>query len=332
MSNYEVAELRWENGHVAMHGLAGLGPAAPGKSAWTRVGGTLESLVHQATQHKGNEYSGEHRQNLPCATPAKISGKDPTLPDSTKKRKRPESSPQGRQSGSCNGPGECMEDSAFRGNLGNPDEDPENQAEAERSLSTRRSRATAVHNQSERKRRDKINQKMKTLQKMVPNASKTDKASMLDEVIKYLKQLQAQLHMMSLGNMPQMMMPIGVQHHLQMSLLARMGMGVGLGMGMGMLDMNPVGRAAPQSVPPLLHPTPPFLMSPLMPTQATKPQNMGHTANSPNAMHNLYSAFLNQSMNVDIYNKMAELYGQQVNQPKQANAPLHVNLMPNNRE
>ncbi|XWS77265.1 hypothetical protein CRYUN_Cryun01aG0246300 [Craigia yunnanensis] len=40
------------------------------------------------------------------------------------------------------------------------------------SVSTKRSRAAAIHNQSERKRRDKINQRLKTLQKLVPNASK----------------------------------------------------------------------------------------------------------------------------------------------------------------
>ncbi|KAF5178095.1 transcription factor UNE10-like, partial [Thalictrum thalictroides] len=39
-------------------------------------------------------------------------------------------------------------------------------------ISTKRSRAAAIHNQSERKRRDKINQRMKTLQKLVPNSSK----------------------------------------------------------------------------------------------------------------------------------------------------------------
>ncbi|MBA0859859.1 hypothetical protein Goshw_011512 [Gossypium schwendimanii] len=40
------------------------------------------------------------------------------------------------------------------------------------SVSNKRSRAAAIHNQSERKRRDKINQRMKTLQKLVPNSSK----------------------------------------------------------------------------------------------------------------------------------------------------------------
>ncbi|KAK8264481.1 hypothetical protein V6Z12_D12G111200 [Gossypium hirsutum] len=88
------------------------------------------------------------------------------------------------------------------------------------SISTKRSRAAAIHNQSERKRRDKINQRMKTLQKLVPNSSKTDKASMLDEVIEYLKQLQAQVQMMNRMNLPSMML----QQQLQMSMMAPMGM------------------------------------------------------------------------------------------------------------
>ncbi|KAJ4727195.1 Transcription factor like [Melia azedarach] len=98
------------------------------------------------------------------------------------------------------------------------------------SISTKRSRAAAIHNQSERKRRDKINQRMKTLQKLVPNSSKTDKASMLDEVIEYLKQLQAQVQMMSRMNMPpHMMLPMTMQQQLQMSIMAPMGMGMGMG-------------------------------------------------------------------------------------------------------
>lgn len=57
----------------------------------------------------------------------------------------------------------------------------------------------------------------------------TDKASMLDEVINYLKQLQAQIQMMNITtSMPQMMVPLAMQQqqHLQMSMLARMGMGM----------------------------------------------------------------------------------------------------------
>ncbi|KAI5439311.1 hypothetical protein KIW84_024910 [Lathyrus oleraceus] len=41
---------------------------------------------------------------------------------------------------------------------------------------------------------------MKALQNLIPNSNKTDKASMLDEAIEYLKQLQLQVQMLSLKN------------------------------------------------------------------------------------------------------------------------------------
>lgn len=86
----------------------------------------------------------------------------------------------------------------------------------------------------------------------------TDKASMLDEVIEYLKQLQAQVHMISRMNMPAMMLPMAMQQQLQMSMMAprHMGMGIGMGMGMGMdMNMNTIGRPNMAGVPPVLHPT-----------------------------------------------------------------------------
>lgn len=55
-SNYEVAELTWENGQLAMHGLSGLLPIAPTKPTWGRSShDTLESIVHQATCHNQNQ-------------------------------------------------------------------------------------------------------------------------------------------------------------------------------------------------------------------------------------------------------------------------------------
>ncbi|CAM0876619.1 unnamed protein product [Alopecurus aequalis] len=62
--------------------------------------------------------------------------------------------------------------------------------------SKRRSRAAEVHNQSERRRRDRINEKMRSLQELVPHCNKADKASILDEAIEYLKSLQMQLQIM----------------------------------------------------------------------------------------------------------------------------------------
>ncbi|XP_022137545.1 LOW QUALITY PROTEIN: transcription factor PIF7-like [Momordica charantia] len=215
------------------------------------------------------------------------------------------------------------EDSACHVESENQEEEQDTKRGVSHSHSARRSRAAAIHNQSERRRRDRINEKMKALQKLVPNASKTDKASMLDEVIEYLKQLQAQVQFMSVRSMQQMIMPIGMQQQLQMSLLARMGMGVGLGMGMGMLDMS-MARTAPQSLPPLIHPTsvpatppafvpPPFLLPPAIPRQdPTQAKPATNDSVDP------FCAFLAQTMNMDIYNKMAAFYRQQVNQTTNA--------------
>ncbi|KAK3221998.1 hypothetical protein Dsin_009023 [Dipteronia sinensis] len=65
---------------------------------------------------------------------------------------------------------------------------------------SKRSRAAEVHNLSEKRRRSRINEKMKALQNLIPNSNKTDKASMLDEAIEYLKQLQLQVQMLTMKN------------------------------------------------------------------------------------------------------------------------------------
>ncbi|XP_027330872.1 transcription factor SPATULA-like [Abrus precatorius] len=66
--------------------------------------------------------------------------------------------------------------------------------------SSKRSRAAEFHNLSEKRRRSRINEKMKALQNLIPNSNKTDKASMLDEAIEYLKQLQLQVQMLMVRN------------------------------------------------------------------------------------------------------------------------------------
>ncbi|KAJ4714858.1 Transcription factor SPATULA [Melia azedarach] len=66
--------------------------------------------------------------------------------------------------------------------------------------SSKRSRAAEVHNLSEKRRRSRINEKMKALQNLIPNSNKTDKASMLDEAIEYLKHLQIQVQVLTMKN------------------------------------------------------------------------------------------------------------------------------------
>ncbi|KAI4387278.1 hypothetical protein MLD38_005121 [Melastoma candidum] len=86
--------------------------------------------------------------------------------------------------------------------------------------STRKSRAAEVHNLSERRRRDRINKKMKALQELIPHCNKTDKASMLDEAIEYLKSLQLQLQVMWMGGggMAPMMFPGALHYMSSMSM------------------------------------------------------------------------------------------------------------------
>ncbi|VVA15905.1 PREDICTED: mRNAion factor [Prunus dulcis] len=71
--------------------------------------------------------------------------------------------------------------------------------QARGSTSTKRSRAAEVHNLSERRRRDRINEKMKALQELIPRCNKSDKASMLDEAIEYLKSLQLQVQIVTIS-------------------------------------------------------------------------------------------------------------------------------------
>ncbi|XP_077220153.1 transcription factor PHYTOCHROME INTERACTING FACTOR-LIKE 13-like isoform X2 [Tasmannia lanceolata] len=100
---------------------------------------------------------------------------------------------------------------------------------AQRTASARRSRAADVHNLSERRRRDRINEKMKALQELIPHCNKSDKASMLDEAIEYLKSLQLQVQIMWMGSgMAPMMFP-GVQHYISC-----------MGMGMGQTPLPPI--------------------------------------------------------------------------------------------
>ncbi|KAK1274713.1 Transcription factor SPATULA [Acorus gramineus] len=105
---------------------------------------------------------------------------------------------------------------------------------------SKRSRAAEVHNLSEKRRRSRINEKMKALQNLIPNSNKTDKASMLDEAIDYLKQLQLQVQMLSMRNglnLHPLYMPGGLQP-LQLSSHMHMGFGVNGGSSINMHSIN----------------------------------------------------------------------------------------------
>ncbi|XP_059640830.1 transcription factor PHYTOCHROME INTERACTING FACTOR-LIKE 15-like [Cornus florida] len=106
------------------------------------------------------------------------------------------------------------------------------------SSGTKRNRSAEMHNLSERRRRNKISKKMHALQELIPNCSKVDKVSILDEAIEYLKTLQLQVQIMSMRwrfYMPPVMLPPGMQqmHAPHLTQYSPMGIGMGLGMGFG---------------------------------------------------------------------------------------------------
>ncbi|KAJ6917879.1 hypothetical protein NC651_012166 [Populus alba x Populus x berolinensis] len=118
------------------------------------------------------------------------------------------------------------------------------QAPARAGNGSKRNRAAEVHNLSER----------------------VDKASMLDEAIEYLKTLQLQVQIMSMGAglyMPSMMLPPGMPHmphmhaahmgqFLPMGVGMGMRMGMGMGFGMSMPDVNGGSSGCPMyQVPPM---------------------------------------------------------------------------------
>ncbi|ONH98663.1 hypothetical protein PRUPE_7G260800 [Prunus persica] len=74
-------------------------------------------------------------------------------------------------------------------------------AQARPRVRARRGQATDPHSIAERLRRERIAERMKALQELVPNANKTDKASMLDEIIDYVKFLQLQVKVLSMSRL-----------------------------------------------------------------------------------------------------------------------------------
>lgn len=112
-----------------------------------------------------------------------------------------------------------------------------------KTTSASRSRSVEVHNLSERRRRDRINEKMKELRDLIPHhTNKTDKASMLGEAINYLKWLHHQIQIMWLTNgMGASIFPNKIQRQ-------HMSLHPGIG-GIGQSSLMPSYSALPGALP-----------------------------------------------------------------------------------
>ncbi|KAK7355985.1 hypothetical protein VNO80_15250 [Phaseolus coccineus] len=65
----------------------------------------------------------------------------------------------------------------------------------------RRGQATDPHSIAERLRRERIAERMKALQELVPSINKTDRAAMLDEIVDYVKFLRLQVKVLSMSRL-----------------------------------------------------------------------------------------------------------------------------------
>ncbi|GAB4830462.1 Transcription factor une12 [Ancistrocladus abbreviatus] len=65
----------------------------------------------------------------------------------------------------------------------------------------RRGQATDPHSIAERLRRERIAERIKALQELVPNVNKTDRAAMLDEIVDYVKFLRLQVKVLSMSRL-----------------------------------------------------------------------------------------------------------------------------------
>ncbi|KAL3849922.1 hypothetical protein ACJIZ3_011804 [Penstemon smallii] len=63
----------------------------------------------------------------------------------------------------------------------------------------RRGQATDPHSIAERLRREKIAERIRALQEIVPSVNKTDRAAMLDEIVDYVKFLRLQVKVLSMS-------------------------------------------------------------------------------------------------------------------------------------
>ncbi|GFP96842.1 transcription factor une12 [Phtheirospermum japonicum] len=65
----------------------------------------------------------------------------------------------------------------------------------------RRGQATDPHSIAERLRRERISERIKALQELVPSCNKSDRAAMLDEILDYVKFLRLQVKVLSMSRL-----------------------------------------------------------------------------------------------------------------------------------
>uniref|UniRef100_A0A0E0B4A0 BHLH domain-containing protein n=1 Tax=Oryza glumipatula TaxID=40148 RepID=A0A0E0B4A0_9ORYZ len=179
-------------------------------------GGTAEGLMdhhRNVGNDKAEEFAGNGHDEVPSS---EVAGGDCFSKGSdSKKRRRPNEVMGTDQVHSSNLPSDSANESVHSKDKGEESspattnggkskgkgakETSESQKEEYIHVRARRGQATNSHSLAERLRREKISERMKLLQDLVPGCSKvTGKAVMLDEIINYVQSLQRQVEFLSM--------------------------------------------------------------------------------------------------------------------------------------
>ncbi|ESQ36626.1 hypothetical protein EUTSA_v10008279mg [Eutrema salsugineum] len=78
---------------------------------------------------------------------------------------------------------------------------PHQQSSIRPRVRARRGQATDPHSIAERLRRERIAERIRALQELVPTVSKTDRAAMIDEIVDYVKFLRLQVKVLSMSRL-----------------------------------------------------------------------------------------------------------------------------------
>lgn len=178
------------------HSLGFPDPLAAGSN---RDGSAEESSV---TEHSGSR-AGDGRKRRDAAAATSEDETSKLLSSSSGGNEMTNSNGKRVKVGGPKGEnGNSMELEANSGNSNKTAEPNTQPSEAPKDyihVRARRGQATDSHSLAERARREKISERMKTLQDLVPGCNKViGKASVLDEIINYIQSLQRQVDFLSM--------------------------------------------------------------------------------------------------------------------------------------
>ncbi|KAL2546819.1 Transcription factor BPE [Forsythia ovata] len=180
------------DGGRGMYSFAEMWPGFANATSYGNVG--MDLMV---TDQRSNHNSRKRRDEEDCVKGASSSNSDGNnsnnaLNEGDNKRLK-----------SVRSNGNCESKAEVEGNSGKEAEKPTKLAEPPKQdyihVRARRGQATDSHSLAERARREKINERMKILQDLVPGCNKViGKSLVLDEIINYIQSLQRQVEFLSM--------------------------------------------------------------------------------------------------------------------------------------